>query len=52
MRNRRTEFIPRHCTNTHCHKCRARIRWYRRKAWRCNQPHPLLPGAAKGKDLT
>ncbi len=41
MRNRRTELIPRHCMNDRCQKCRSRVRWYRRKAWRCNQPSPL-----------
>ena len=24
----------RHCTESGCRKCRARGRWYRRKAWR------------------
>ena len=35
MRNRPAESIPRHCMNIHCGKCRARVRWYRRKAWHC-----------------
>lgn len=26
--------IARHCTNSQCGKCRARARWYRRKAQR------------------
>jgi len=25
---------------TRCPKCRARARWYRRKAWRTNSPNP------------
>jgi hypothetical protein len=33
MRNRAVESIARHCMNTRCRKCRARVRWYRRKAW-------------------
>jgi hypothetical protein len=37
MRKRRTESIPRHCPNARCHKCRARARWYRRKAWRTHK---------------
>jgi hypothetical protein len=37
MRNRRPESVPRHCMNVHCHKCRARVRWYRRKAWRIHK---------------
>ena len=35
MRNRPAESTSRHCANIHCRKCRARVRWYRRKAWRC-----------------
>ena len=37
MRNRRPESVPRHCMNVHCHKCRTRVRWYRRKAWRTHK---------------
>jgi len=45
MRNRAAESIPRHCMNIHCHKCRARVRWYRRKAWHCHKtPIRSLPG--------
>lgn len=29
------EYIARnHCTNPTCQKCSARVRWFRRKAWR------------------
>jgi hypothetical protein len=34
MRNRPAESITRHCANIRCRKCRARVRWYRRKARR------------------
>jgi hypothetical protein len=37
MRNRPAGSLPRHCMNIHCRKCRARVRWYRRKAWRCHK---------------
>jgi hypothetical protein len=37
MRNRTAESLPRHCPNIHCAKCRARVRWYRRKAWHCRK---------------
>ena len=37
MRDRPAESLPRHCTNIRCRKCRARVRWYRRKAWRCHK---------------
>jgi hypothetical protein len=32
MRNHPAEPITRHCANVRCSKCRARVRWYRRKA--------------------
>ena len=45
MRNRAAGSIPRHCMNIHCPKCRARVRWYRRKAWHCRKtPIHSLPG--------
>jgi len=45
MRNRPAEAITRHCTNIHCRKCLARIRWYRRKAWHSrNSRARSLPG--------
>lgn len=30
--------VPRHCEDSDCRKCRARFRWYRRKAWQINKP--------------
>jgi hypothetical protein len=33
MRNHPAGSITRHCGNALCSKCRARVRWYRRKAW-------------------
>ena len=45
MPNRPVESISRHCMNIHCRKCRARARWYRRKAWHCRQTLiPTRPG--------
>jgi hypothetical protein len=45
MRNRPAEAITRHCASTHCRKCRARVRWYRRKAWHSyNSRVRSLPG--------
>lgn len=37
MRDHPAESLPRHCLNIHCRKCRARVRWYRRKAWRSHK---------------
>jgi hypothetical protein len=52
MRDFKTEAGRRYCrcgalteaTTTLCRKCRARARWYRRKAWRIN---PAPPHSAK-----
>jgi hypothetical protein len=45
MRNRPAEAVTRHCANTRCSKCRARARWYRRKAWHSRtNPTRRLPG--------
>ena len=44
MRNGPAEPITRHCMNTRCRKCRARVRWYRRKAWQCRKtPSAVSP---------
>lgn len=33
--------VPRHCEDPSCRKCRARFRWYRRKAWQvAKRPNP------------
>ena len=37
MRDHPAESLPRHCLDIHCRKCRARVRWYRRKAWRSHK---------------
>jgi hypothetical protein len=45
MRNHAAESITRHCANIRCPKCRARVRWYRRKAWHSrNSRVRSLPG--------
>jgi len=45
MPNRPAEPVTRHCMNVRCRKCRARARWYRRKAWHCHgNPIRGLPG--------
>jgi hypothetical protein len=45
MRNRPAEAITRHCASIRCRKCRARVRWYRRKAWHSrNSRVRSLPG--------
>jgi hypothetical protein len=45
MRNPPAESITRHCANTHCPKCQARVRWYRRKARHSRRnPKRSLPG--------
>jgi hypothetical protein len=45
MPNHPAESITRHCVNIHCAKCRARARWYRRKArYSRRNPTRSLPG--------
>ena len=46
MRNRPAESIIRHCASTRCPKCRARLRWYRRKAWHSRR-NPIRSLAGK-----
>jgi hypothetical protein len=31
-------YSARHCDELGCEKCRARVRWLRRKAWRSRKP--------------
>jgi hypothetical protein len=33
MRGIQVRTVPAHCNQIDCRKCRARCRWYRRKAW-------------------
>jgi hypothetical protein len=35
--------VPRHCELPDCRKCRARFRWYRRKAWQARKSTSLKP---------
>jgi hypothetical protein len=45
MRKRQPGSISRHCPNASCAKCRARIRWCRRKAWHTHKsPVRMLYG--------
>jgi hypothetical protein len=36
-------------TEFRCRKCRARARWYRRKAWRCNPYDTQVPELTRKK---
>jgi hypothetical protein len=39
--------VARHCEDIDCRKCRARFRWYRRKAWQVKKNTNHKPGRRK-----
>jgi hypothetical protein len=38
----------RHCNEFDCQKCRARLRWMRRKSWRSRKPANRRCAAGRG----